>query len=101
MSTTKGTTPTFHLLFNSDTLDLTTATNVYVTLTGQTTITKSGEDLAVEEKSIDVHITQEESLALGEGVIEIQANWTYGSERAASTIVRHRMTRQLLGEVIE
>ena len=100
-----GTTPTFTLTFDDDNLDLTSAQNVYVTFHSAnktSSLTKTGEDLVVEEKSIAVYLTQEETLAFYEGQVEIQANWTSATGgRYASNVVTYAFGKQLLKEVLE
>ena len=99
----RGTTPTFTLTFSDETVDLTTANNVYVTfLSGNTKITKTGTDLTITALSIGVHLSQEETLSSREGIVNIQANWTTADgNRVASEIASYTLTRQLLDEVIE
>lgn len=101
--TPQFTTPTFLLTFTDQSLDLTEAENVYVSFRSQGyTLTKSGESLTVEAKSISVKLSQEETGQFIPGDIEIQANWTMASgDRAASDIVKCRIDRQLLTEVVE
>lgn len=95
------TTPTFELTFAEDSLDLTQADSVYVTFSGKCgEITKTGDDLTVQEKKIGVRMSQEETAALGLGNVEIQTNWMIGNNRFASGIMRVEITRQLLSEVI-
>ena len=100
-----GTTPTFTLTFDDDNLDLTSAQNVYVTFHSAnkaSSLTKTGEDLVVEEKSIAVYLTQEETLAFYEGDVEIQANWTSATGgRCASDVGTYEFSKQLLKEVLE
>ena len=100
-----GTTPTFTLTFADENLDLTSAQNVYVTFHSHhqsSSLTKTGEDLTVEEKSIAVYLTQEETLSFYEGDVEIQANWTSSTGgRCASDIVSYTFSKQLLKEVLE
>lgn len=102
MAVARGTTPTFELTFTDAQLDLTQVENVYVTFqSGRNTLTKKGEDLAVEEKKISVWLTQAETLAFANRVM-IQANWTMsGGMRAASDIIVYDMAEQLLQEVVE
>lgn len=96
------TTPTFTLTFSEQGLDLTQAQNVYVTFnSGATWITKTGEDLTVNDKSIIVSLTQEETARFIMGVLKIQANWTQNGKRIASEIVGYDMTGQLLTRVVE
>lgn len=97
----RGTTPTFCLTFEDASLDLTQAEHVYVTFrSGSNVITKTGDDLTVSEKEIQVFLTQEETLKLYD--VQIQANWTTnGGVRSASEVVSYRMSDQLLEKVVE
>lgn len=101
--TPQFTTPTFLLTFTDQNLDLTEAENVYVSFRSQGyTLTKTGESLIVQAKSIQVKLTQEETGKFIPGNIEIQANWTMASgDRAASNIVKCMIDRQLLTEVVD
>ena len=103
MSIAKGTTPTITLTFTEATLDLTQAEHVYVSFRGVgTTVEKKDTDLTIQAKSIGVYLTQEETLSLYEGDVQIQANWTYGDgSRSASEIVKYRFTDNLIERVIE
>ena len=96
------TTPTFTLTFQESALDLTTATNVYVTFNaGFVTITKTGEELTVSEKQIVVSLSQEECGKFGETAVDIQANWTDASgQRCASEVAKTDISKQLLKKVI-
>ncbi len=100
-----GTTPTFTLTFTDENLDLTTANNVYVTFHSigkADLLTKTGEDLTVNEKTIEVYLSQAETLAFNEGDVEIQANWTSATGgRCASDVVTYDFGKQLLKEVVE
>lgn len=103
MSVPQFTTPTFTLTFEDEGLDLTDAVNVYVTFSmAGLVITKTGEDLVIEPKSIDVYLSQRETAQFGVGSVEIQANWTSANgNRAASDIVRYTISKQLLRQVVE
>ena len=102
MSVPRGTTPTFTLTFTEQSLDLTQAAHVYVSFCGSAYIEKSDSDLTIAEKSVSVYLSQEETLALAQGPVAIQVNWTYANgDRAASTIVRYRFDGQLLNRVVE
>ena len=103
MSVARATTPTFTFTFTEQTLDLTTAAHVYVTFEqGTKAITKTGEDLTIQAKSIAVSLTQKETLQFSEGNIEVQANWTDASgNRACSEVVSIELTKQLLKKVVE
>ena len=103
MGVPRYTTPTFTLTFaETEAVDLTQATNVYVTLSGLGgKITKTGEDLVVAAKSVSVKLTQAETGSLGTGDVRIQVNWTDElGNRAASEIAVASITEQLLAEVV-
>lgn len=106
----RGTTPTFTLRITNggDTLDLTQASGVHVTIrqNGQI-ITKTGDDISIAAQSVSCWLTQEESLSLRENMdAEVQINWTYGDSetgtaKRAATIPKHmRIIRQLYPEVL-
>lgn len=98
-----GTTPTFTLkLKRSQDIDLNNAT-VYVTLKqGQTTITKSGQQLTiVDGKIVQFTLTEAESLSLVlDKSVEVQLNWTYSdhgvTKRAATKVIKLDLEKQLL-----
>lgn len=102
MAFARGTTPTFTLTFDQDSVDLTAADHVYVTFSdGKTSFTKTEEELDVSAHSIDVYLSQQDTIALPEGKLEVQANWTYdGGKRAASKIESCVITRNLLDRVV-
>ena len=98
----KGTTPT--LLFTTQAeLDLTRATDVYITLSDMNKtelMTKSGDDLIIEAKRVGVYLTQEETLSLPQR-IQAQINWTYPNEkRMCSQIMILNVSDNLLNKVI-
>lgn len=104
----RATTPTFTFTIKSDTLDLSEANNIYVTLAqGGRTVTKTGEDIELTvPRTVSVFLTQEESLALMEGSMDVQLNWTYAdsggnARRAATKPKTISVTKQLLKRVIE
>ena len=103
MSIAIATTPTFTLTFTQQDLNLTTARNVYVTFKqGLQTLTKTGEDLVVNEKSIEVYLSQDETISWRVGSIQIQANWTTASgSRFASEVATYDLSEQLLEKVVE
>lgn len=74
----KGITPTFSLTLPED-IDLGLASNVYVTFgrRGKKILEKTGSALQIDDNVIDVFLTQEETLALPTGEVQIQVNWTY------------------------
>lgn len=102
MSIPRATTPTLTLTFTSSSVDFTSATSVYVTLRqGFRKLTKTGNDLVLEEKSIGVYLTQAETLDFVEGDVKVQANWiTSAGGRVASTVKTINISEQLLDEVI-
>ena len=100
----KGCTPTFTFTFpQTSSVDLTQAAHVYVTFVGsRKTIEKSDTDLTIEAKSVAVYLGQDETLALSDGVVSMQINWTYGDgSRAASEIVRCQLCDNLIERVVE
>ena len=98
-----GTTPTFTLkLKRSYNIDLTHATD-YVTLKqGQTTITKSGQQVTlVDGKTVQFTLSQAESLSLVlDKSVEVQLNWLYNdngvTKRAATKVIKLDLEKQLL-----
>ena len=100
----RATTPTLTLHIADDSIDLTEARAVYVTVAqGATVITKTGDDLEVSENSVSCRLTQEESLTLRPGTAEVQVNWTYldldsTTRRASTTVKTIRIEQQLLQE---
>lgn len=103
MSIPQFTTPTFVFIFTEQDLDLTQARNVYVTFSGPGyELTKTGNDLTVEQKSISVWLSQNETSRMKIGAIEIQANWTTpNGNRAAGDVVTVEISKQLLRKVVE
>ena len=103
MGVPQFTTPTFTLTFEEEFLDLTEATNVYVTFKSKAySVTKTGSDLTIGEKQIDVYLSQNETARFTVGDVEIQANWTTpNNHRAASEVVVYPISKQLLQKVIE
>lgn len=103
MSVAIATTPTYTLTFTEQSLDLTTAVNVYVTFAqGSKIITKTGDDLTVTARSITVSLTQSETLNFRAGDLEIQANWTGANgERSCSEVETTELSKQLLKRVLE
>lgn len=99
----RGATPTFKLTINDESIDLTDATSVYVTFRQPTgiSLTKSGTDLEVAAKEVDVYLSQEETLKFREGELDIQLNWVYSDgKRACSKIVRRYVGENLIGSVL-
>lgn len=101
MGIARATTPTFTLTFTEEALDLTQATNVYVTFE-QDELNFTKTDLDVAEKQVDVYLSQEETLRFKVGVVNIQVNWTMANgHRACSDVKQVEITKQLLRQVIE
>ena len=101
----KGTTPTFTLTL-PETVDLSTASNVYVTFKKNDVIlTKTGEDLSIDRNTVSVFLTQEETLAFPDGQIRLQINWTYVEgntmKRACSEVANVYFQQNLKPEVLE
>lgn len=103
MSIARATTPTFTLTFTDDELDLTQMANVYVTFEQRSkSLTKSDNDIDIEQKQVSVYLDQEETLMFAEGVVEIQVNWTMpNGKRACSEVGSFILTKQLLRRVVE
>lgn len=103
MSVPRGTTPTYTCTFSDESVNLTTATNVYVTFEqGKNSITKSGEDIVVSAKQVEVYLSQRDTLLFEDGTVEIQVNWTTaGGHRASSDVKEVELSKQLLRRVIE
>lgn len=103
----QGTTPTFTFTIKNQEINLSEATNVYVTLAqGIKLIEKQGSDLQIDGSTVSVWLTQEESLKLTEGLdAEVQINWTYSDggtiRRAATKVKSIPVSKQLLKRVIE
>lgn len=103
----RGTTPTYRLILQDTTIDLAEANDVYVTFADgkyNKIIEKTGSDLYIDGNTVEIFLTQEETLKLPSGEILVQINWTYQEgttiKRAASQIVRTTSARNLKNEVI-
>ena len=101
MGVPRYTTPTFTLTFSEQWVDLTQAREVFVTFEAPgVKITKTGEDLVVTAKTIQVRLSQEETAKLTD-TVEIQANWMIGDDRIATDPPsKIDMSKQLYNEVI-
>lgn len=102
----RGTTPTFILELEDETIDLTLANNVYISIVSNTVTyqKKSGDEgVTVEPHRVLVYLTQAESLQFtAKEKIEFQLNWTYADgSRVATTIMSKRADRNLLEEVVD
>lgn len=103
----RGTTPTYRLILQDTTIDLAEANDVYVTFADgkyNKIIEKTGSDLYIDGNTVEIFLTQEETLKLPAGELLVQINWTYQegttTKRAASQIVRTTSARNLKNEVI-
>ena len=101
----RGTTPTLILHILDDNIDLTQATNVYLTIKQDNyTLTKTTPQLELSTNTIDCYLTQEESLRFSEGAADVQVNWTYQNNgivyRAATKIKTIQVGPQLLTRVV-
>lgn len=103
MSVARGTTPTYILTFTEESLDLTEANNVYVTFRkGAKVLTKTGNDIDVYPKRVEIYLNQKETLAFSQGEVKVQVNWTLAQgRRAASAVKTIDLSEQLLEKVIE
>ena len=102
----RGITPTFTFTL-PETVDLTDATNVYVTFAdrnGRTVARKTGEELNIDDNVVEVYLSQEETLAFP-SMVYIQINWTYSEgnkvKRACTEIVSTPFTANLEPRVLE
>lgn len=103
MSVARGTTPTYILSFDEQSLDLTEANNVYVTFKkGAKVLTKTGDDIIVSARTIEVYLNQRETLSFSTGDVKVQVNWTMeGGHRACSEVVNIMLSEQLLDKVVQ
>ena len=101
----RGTTPTFILTLEDADL---TNTNVYVTFKQDKgdcpmglVMTKSGDDLSIEDNVISVYLSQEETLRFQRGNLYIQVNFTFDNgKRACSEIALVKVDNNLLNGVL-
>lgn len=97
----RGTTPTITLSFPEGTSFANTT--VYVSLSDDRrneVMRVTDGDLSIEDNTISLYLTQEQTLALPP-IVLIQVNWTYGTgERACSNIVSFDTKRNLINEVL-
>lgn len=103
MATIQGTTPTFTLVLESETIDLTACENVYATFKqGGTIITKTGDEIDVSAQSVGVYLSQADTLSFSNGVVFVQLNWTYADgSRGASKKASVDWDSNLLKEVLK
>lgn len=98
-----ATTPTLTMTFADDELDLTAASGVYVTLKqNNVEVTKTGTDIAVAPKQVEVALSQADTIQFVEGLVNVQVNWIFpDGKRACSDVKAFQMSKQLLKAVIE
>lgn len=98
----RATTPTFTLTVGDQSIDLSQASNVYVTVTqGARKVTKTGADLTIDGNVVQCTLSQTESLYFKPGsTADIQVNWIYGTVRAATEVISVPVGNQLLPEVL-
>lgn len=98
MGVPRGTTPTITLTLDDETIDLTLASAVYVTFSKKgLTVTKTGEDLTVAAQTVEVALSQTETLEFERGPVKVQLNWKFiDGSRQASTVEKIDLTEQLL-----
>ena len=96
----RGTTPTN--TFDVD-VDLRQASVIYITYShlGKTVVEKEINDITIEENTLTVELTQEETLAFPKGEIEIQIRaWFPEGLAIASNIIKTTASRILKEGVI-
>ena len=99
----RGTTPTFKLMLNDETVDLTQAVNVYATFKSRDNVlTKTGSDITTSANEVDVFLSQEETLSFcTKEPLLVQLNWTYADGvRACSNIIKVAINDNLVNEVL-
>lgn len=103
-----GCTHELDIELDDHTVDLSQASNVYVTIAqGSTSKTFTGERVVVAASGYEltVGMTQEETLQFRRGNAEVQVNWLVsdgndGYSRAATDVVSVMWGKQLLREVL-
>lgn len=103
----QGVTPTF--TFKApDEVDLSLASKIWVTFSTmdeRELLTKSGSELTIVDNSVEVYLTQEETLKLPVGTIKVQLNWIYEegnkTKRACSNKLEIQIDSNLKREVLE
>ena len=103
----RGTTPTYTLKLPND-IDLSEASAVYVTFTDlyfKKIIEKKDDELVIDTNTIDVYLTQEETLKFPTGEAQVQVNYLIvngtRTDRIASEIKKVQSCRNLHEEVME
>lgn len=98
----QATTPTF-ILTLPDTVDLSEVSHLYFTIEqNKTIVKKQDKDLTVNGQTVQVFLSQQETLRFKNGTASIQLNWTYeNGSRGCSNIVPVHVDENLLKEVVE
>lgn len=98
----QSTTPTFTLTFPPS-VDFSTVDVWFTIEQGRVSITKTGEDLAIDHNVIGVFLSQEDTTKFEKNIsARIQVNWVYpNGERACSNIVTVPVGENLLRKVLE
>ena len=103
MKIARATTPTIICTFENEELDFTTAAHVYfiISQSGQRII-KSDDELTIEEKTIEVYLSQQDTLQFNSfKPCEIEVNWTFSNgDRGKSEIINIEIDKTLLPEVL-
>lgn len=101
----RGCTETLTITVGDNSLTLPTADNVFVSIVqGETKIEKNGDALHIDGNTIEVELSQAESLRLRKGTAEVQVNWlvdSYGGrQRVATKPASIDIEKQLLPRVL-
>lgn len=97
-----GTTPTYKITINS--IDMSTVRNIYITFAqGEgVEITKTGDEITIEQNVVSTKLSQEETLRFHEGIVLVQVRGTTKSGDAfASPLYSEKVQPILLGRAIE
>lgn len=85
MAIKQGVTPTITFTLPQE-IDLTEAENVYLVLKqGNLELTKSNEELTVQDNIVSVYLTQAETLQFEVGRVEAEIDWTYADGSRGET----------------
>lgn len=102
----QGVTPTFKFIAPSG-LDMSLASKVWVTFSTmdeREVLTKSGDELTVTESSVELILTQRETLKFPKDKVKVQLNWVYREsgedKRACSNKIEIDIISNLKREVL-
>ena len=99
--TTRGTTPTQNFIFPFDCSDITVLSIAYAQ-NGTVLFTKNLEDVFIQENTISVTLTEDETLMFNDKQgLEIQLRWVIGDNKQASNIIRTDVGRILEDGVLK